>query len=80
MSDVYIEGLIPTMCFVKKEADLGFIPANVALRKNGVICEVKIYENKKVCRRAIRLLLVKCYDIKMVKLPGCSTIGVPTCS
>ena len=29
----------------------------------------------KVCRRAVRMLLVKCYDIKMVKLPECSTIG-----
>ena len=28
---------------------------------------------------ADRLLLVKCYDIKRVKSPGCPSIGVPSC-
>ena len=32
-----------------------------------------------VCR-ADRLLLVKCYDIKMVKLPGASLVETPPCS
>ena len=33
-----------------------------------------------VCENAVRLLLVKCYDIKiMVKSPGCSSVGAYTC-
>ena len=30
--------------------------------------------------RANRLLLVKCNDNKMDTLPGCPSVGVPTCS
>ena len=39
-----------------------------------------VFKILKVCRRAVMLLLVKCYDIKMVKLPGCFYIGVPVCN
>ena len=34
---VYSEGLTPTTCFVKKESGPGVIPANIAIRKYGVI-------------------------------------------
>ena len=46
--------------------------------------EVKNYDRKKtdtmLLRLADRLLLLKCYDRKMVKLPGCSSIGASPCS
>ena len=44
---------------------------------------VKEYNNvtKQCCfEKAIRLLLLKCYHRKMIKLPGCSFIGASSCS
>ena len=38
----------------------------------------------KICKKYVfishRLLLLKCFDIKMVKLPGCSSVGASLCS
>ena len=41
-----------------------------------VVFFVKITLNTKI---SVMLLLVKCYDNKMVKLPGCSSIGMLPC-
>ena len=35
--------------------------------------------NTMLYRLADRLLLLKCYDIKTVKLPGCSSVGASSC-
>ena len=70
-SDVYSEVSTATTCFIKKQPGPGDNQVNTAVRKFSVVM---------VFRRAVRLLLVKCYDIRMFKLLGCSSIGVPSCS
>ena len=60
---LYSEGVTPTSCLIYKKVVLSQYLVFKSIYKNGAIGERKLVENN-VCRKAVMLLLVKCYDIK----------------